>query len=309
MRSIWSDERPPPWHQLKQFLRDDDDVRSLLAERLLTVYAGQLSDLGPLSLRRRSDATWFTGTWEGNQVVLKLNVTERERFWMTAISQRAPDAVARVHASGDDLDGLGVRFLVLERLGPHAPEPPTPEWFSAALDASLAFQTAARTVDASLVDDEGLAFWERWVGAHADAAPGPVRALVAHLPEDLEWVDAHIERHVLFGDLHFGNMAATGESSLRVRLFDPIPRCQPWVFEPIYFEQSCAGDGLVAAMAARRRAAGMLTPDDSVVSRTETLLQAWIGVMWWGIVGSIREDAGACERLAGWVTNAVKLDR
>ena len=311
MESIWSDAKPPAWHQLARFLRDDDDVRALLAERLLAVNGEHLTNLERSALAAKSDSTWFEGAWDGDAVLVKVNITERERFWMSTVSERSPDAVARVLASGDDLDDIDVRWLVLERLPAHAPDPPTPAWFQAALDAALAFQAVARDIDTSLVFDEGLAFWERFVCVHAGAAPGPVPELVATMSDDLAWLDAHIERHTLFGDLHFGNMAAAADGApLQLRLFDPIPRRQPWVFEAVYFEQSHPdGRGLVAAMAKRRRAAGMPTPADDVVARAETILRAWIGVMWWGIIAPLRDDPVAGERLAGWVRDAVSLDR
>jgi hypothetical protein len=198
VESIWSDEVPPPWHQLTRFLRDDDDVRALLADRLLATGGGRLTDLARPAFIHRSDATWFTGVWDGSDVVVKVNVTERERWWMSTISEHAPDAVAHVHASGTDLDGLDVCWLVLERLGGHAPDPPTNEWCEATLDAAAAFQRAARGVDSVLVGDEGLEFWERFVGVHARSAPAPVARLVSTLAEDLGWIDVNIERHALW---------------------------------------------------------------------------------------------------------------
>ena len=58
-------------------------------------------------------------------------------------------------------------------------------------------------------------------------------------------------REVLFGDLHFGNAAfRSPPPDLAALLFDPIPRRQPWPFEPAYLEVLCNGSGLVREMAA-----------------------------------------------------------
>jgi hypothetical protein len=83
------------------------------------------------------------------------------------------------------------------------------------------------------------------------------------------------------------------------------------VFEPVYFEQSCHGvvRGAVMTMTGRRRAEGLPTPNDEIVGRAETLFQAWLGVMWWGIIDTIRVDPVASERLVDWVRPAVELDR
>ena len=248
---------------------------------------------------------WFACTWDGADALVKVNVTERERWWMATMSDGVPDAVAHVHASGTDLDGLDIRWLVLERLGVRPPDPPTQQWCGATLDAALVFQTAARTLDTSLVDDEGLSFWER-ISVLGETAPPPAPELMTNLADDLAWIDANIERHTMFGDLHFGNLAARRSDDSRhpqVRLFDPIPRRQPWVFEAVYFEQSCRGSvaGLVAEMAERRHAAGLPTPREDVVHRAETLMQAWIGVMWWRVIPTIQTDPAASARLLGWL--------
>ena len=60
-------------------------------------------------------------------MLVKINITLRERFWMAAASAAATGLVPRVLASDTGLGGLDVAWLVLERL----PRTYDPAWGTA----------------------------------------------------------------------------------------------------------------------------------------------------------------------------------
>jgi hypothetical protein len=111
---------------------------------------------------------------------------------------------------------------------------------------------------------------------------------------------------VMFGDLHFGNAVFRAPPpGLTALLFDPIPRRQPWPFEPAYFEVVGGGSGLVAEMAAIRAVQGRPTCGPGEVGRLGVLYCGWMALLSW----SVQPDEARRARLAGYVTAAARLDR
>ena len=119
---LWDETPPPSWSQLRRRLRDDPEVRAVLLAELgrHPATAGRLTGLRPYRTPtpQPSHSTWFAGTWapDGTDVLVKINITLRERFWMAAASAAATGLVPRVLASDTGLGGLDVAWLVLERL-------------------------------------------------------------------------------------------------------------------------------------------------------------------------------------------------
>ena len=119
---LWDETPLPSWSQLRRRLRDDPEVRAVLLAELgrHPATAGRLTGLRPYRTPtpQPSHSTWFAGTWapDGTDVLVKINITLRERFWMAAASAAATGLVPRVLASDTGLGGLDVAWLVLERL-------------------------------------------------------------------------------------------------------------------------------------------------------------------------------------------------
>jgi hypothetical protein len=110
--------------------------------------------------------------------------------------------------------------------------------------------------------------------------------VVSHLDRDWAWVEAMAPREVLFGDLHFGNAAfRSPPPDLAALLYDPVPRRQPWPFEPAYLEVLCNGSGLVREMAAIRRAQGRAVCERDEVDRLSVLF-----------AGGSHSRSGPCSR-------------
>ena len=313
MPVLWDDSPLPWWSQLRRRLRDDPEVWSVLlvALRDHPQTSGRLSGLRPHRPENPSDSTWFTGTWtpENTDVLVKINVTRYEQFWMTAASGSTSGIVPRVLASDTSLNGLDFAWLVLERL----PYGYDPAWgaaaFSALLQAAARFQVFAATVDTDLVRPEGIGVIRHWVLGGRELC-SEAAILARSLDRDWAWVTAAAEPEVMFGDLHFGNAAFRHPPPrLEALLFDPIPRRQPWPFEPAYLEFGCGGSGLVREMAAIRAAQGRPTcpPDD--VDRLTVLFRGWLALLSWGIQPHKRTDAAWRTRLITYVAAAARLDR
>ena len=303
----------PWWSQLRRRLRDDPGVWSLL-ERALGEHpatSGRLTGLRPLRPARPSFSTWFTGSWhpDGTDVLVKVNATRRERFWMSAASQGAPDSVPHVFASGDGLGPVDASWLVLERL----PYTYDPGWgaaaFSSLLAAAARFQVFAGAVDTDLVFDEDLKTIRRFALGGRDLCP-EAATVVSHLDRDWAWVEAMAPREVLFGDLHFGNAAfRSPPPGLTALLYDPIPRRQPWPFEPAYLEVLCNGSGLVREMAAIRRVQGRAVCEPDEVDRLSALFCGWLALAFWSMLPDWHADPAQRARLARYVSAAAHLDR
>jgi hypothetical protein len=172
---LWDESPPPPWSQLRRRLRDDPGVRSLLLAELgrHPATAGRLAGLQPYRTEPPSHSTWFAGTWmrDGIDVLVKINITGRERFWMAAASAATTGLVPRVLASDSGLGDLDVAWLVLERL----PYRFDPAWgapgFSALLAAAARFQAFAACVDTPLVYEEDIGTIRHWALGGRDLCP------------------------------------------------------------------------------------------------------------------------------------------
>jgi hypothetical protein len=311
--SLWDESPLPAWSQLRRRLRDDPDVWSLLRDAIYQhpATSGRLVGLRARRPERPSDSTWFTGTWvPGNTgVLVKVNITQREQFWMSAASQATTDIVPRVLASDSSLGELGVAWLVLEWL----PYGYDPEWrpaaFSSLLEAAARFQVFAASVDTRLIYEEGIGTIRNWALRGRDLCP-EAGVVVRNLERDWAWVTAVAGPEVMFGDLHFGNAAFRNPPPHpRALLFDPIPRRQPWPFEPAYFEVLCGGSGLVRQMAAIRAAQNRPTCGPGQIDRLAILYCGWMALLWWGILPQNRPDAAWRTRLTSYVTAAARLDR
>jgi hypothetical protein len=210
-----------------------------------------------------------------------------------------------VLASDGGLGDLDVGWLVLERL----PNAYDPAWgaagFSALLAAAARFQVFAAGVDTPLVYEEGAGTIGHWAAGGRELC-ADAGVLLRHLDADWVWVTGVAAPEVMFGDLHFGNAVFRAPPpGLTALLFDPIPRRQPWPFEPAYFEVVCGGSGLVAEMAAIRSQQGRPTGGPDEVGRLAALFCAWMALLTW----SIQPDEARRARLAEYVTAAARLDR
>jgi hypothetical protein len=117
-------------------------------------------------------------------------------------------------------------------------------------------------------------------------------------------------REVLFGDLHFGNAAFRSPPPGPVALlYDPVPRRQPWPFEPAYLEVLCNGSGLVREMAAIRRAQGRPVCEPDEVERLSTVFCGWLALAFWSMLLDWHADPAQRARLAQYVSAVAHLDR
>jgi hypothetical protein len=309
--SLWDETPMPSWSQLRRRLREDPEVRALLLAELgrHPATAGRLAGLRAYRTPtpQPSHSTWFAGTWapDGSNVLVKINVTPRERFWMAAASAATAGLVPRVLASDSGLGDLDVAWLVLEQL----PYLYDPAWgaagFSALLEAAARFQVFAAGVDTPLVYEEGAGTIRHWALGGREVCAG-AEVLLRHLGAGWAWVTSVAPPEVMFGDLHFGNAVFRAPPpGLTAVLFDPIPRRQPWPFEPAYCEVVCRGSGLVAEMAAIRARQGRPAGAPDEVGRLGILYCGWMALLSW----SIQPDEARRARLAGYVTAAASLDR
>jgi hypothetical protein len=113
----------------------------------------------------------------------------------------------------------------------------------------------------------------------------------------------------MFGDLHFGNAAFRRPPPGPALLYDPIPRRQPWPFEPAYLEVLCNGSGLVREMAAIRRAQGRAVCGPDEIDRLSTLFCGWLALAFWSMLLDWHADPAQRARMVQYVSAAAHLGR
>lgn len=220
-------------------------------------------------------------------VVIKMPVGPVEHRWTTMLSSDDPEAVTpRVLASGTELGGHDLAWLVLERL----PGVPVAASLSPAAcaevlksaaqwqrDAVAAAAAAGLALHAPPVQDFPHAVeHSREVCKRSDHIPDAHRwastlKLVAKaLPTLLTYWNARPINAWCHGDLHPGNALRRGEPPARCVLIDmALVHPGHWAEDALYFERVHWGrpavlEGLspVSALAAARRALGLPTDGD-----------------------------------------------
>jgi len=236
----------------------------------------------------------------GTPVDIKVGLSEGELFWTRAISQRAPDLVPALFASGQHLAGFELAWKAVEHcrggvLGP--------QWggyeFEMLLEAGVAFQAAA--ADIQLPDGpvrlqsrttEDVRGWLR--AALPDRPPGPVQALLEKVEDDFAWVAANCETVTSHGDLHMCNaVTRDGPPAGQVLLIDFAVCRQPWAFEAARLQVLNSLDpkrpgfrDLVARMGEIREGRGLSTCPD--LEQLSALTLAWYAAQMWHLIPARR---------------------
>ncbi len=225
-------------------------------------------------------ATWNDKNDESTEVVVKLPVIERELRW-TRCMQNADGVAPRLFASGKELNGYDLAWMVIERfpigpLGKH--------WEISNIDR-IANAAARFTNSASEfpIDQEGRR--EDW-DVLLKTAKMSVRE--NHIKDESKWKKAHsllskklkiiLERwrsrridQWLHGDLHFANaMCRSEKPDAKVSLIDLAEvHAGHWVEDAVYLERQLWGyksrlktTKPVHAMAVARKSLGMRVDDD-----------------------------------------------
>lgn len=312
---IWDASwRAEPWNQHSKRISRSLRALSAISASLVELTNGRLSNLE--AIPADSASLNLTGIWDASlDAFVKVHITETEFYWMKAIADRDSALVPLVYASGAELAGQDLRWLVLERI-PFALIPASNwqgnQWPMMA-EAAARFQKAARTIDSSMAFQEGVQTVRSWLNrAHAANCPADVEPLLTTLEEDWAFVTAVCPVEVCFGDLHPGNVlcrtAAPGPG--KGVLVDPIPRLQPWVFDAAYC-QAIASDHdvhLPELLAKARKSLDLPTADGNDFGRSRTLTLGWTAALWWAIAPWRREQEQWVNQTREYIANAVTRD-
>ncbi|MBI3972542.1 MAG: phosphotransferase [Chloroflexi bacterium] len=298
----------PGWSQLRRRLARTPEVRERLGRLLAAepALAGRLAELAPAPIES-AGSLFFSGRWRdtsgaggaaGTAVLVKLNCTARDLFWMRALSvpsvpaEEADSAavVPALFASGGSLSGEAVRWVVLERLPYRLNDFPDDVRWDMLAEAAARFQAAAARVPVPRADPPVLfrldaaailGFLNLGVGA---GAPDSARRLLDRLDADWAWLERACPTAVNLGDLHPGNVLCRTPPPApgRAVLIDPIVRVGPWAFDPAYCQANVGADAdLVARTARWRERLGLPVGAPEDLARIATLLLGWMSAMWW----------------------------
>lgn len=308
-------------------MRSDPETVAFIQDQVRAEPALQgLTDLAVFGAEWGTSGLHFAGKWTGSDadVVLKVGVSESQRWWIETIAKDEPSLAPMLFASGGRLSDTELGWILTERLpgGLH------PGWnglqFGMLMAAGARFQRFARKHPngphyATTADH--VASWIR--SAIARDAPGPAASLLEKLDQDWKFVCDACPPEICHGDLHMANvLSRTPAPQLSdALLIDFEPSLMPWAFEAAYCQvlnsdPALVGwQGLVPLIAERRDALGLPTiTSDAELKRVEAITLGWYALRMWSLLGpdtdpSWRRPEVWRAATAGYVTQAVVTQR
>ncbi|WP_405063447.1 aminoglycoside phosphotransferase family protein [Kribbella sp. NBC_01505] len=267
-----------------------------------------LAGLKPEAIPWGMSGMYFTGRWPEGEVLLKVGVSETQRFWSSVVAERDPGLAPRVLAAGDRLGGVELGWVVMERLPGGLHDGWGGAEFGLLMDAGVRFQALARTIASPPCAELTADAVHGWLVAGKERdAPGPVDAVLERFTDDWRFVNEVCEPEICHGDLHMGNvlMRTPAPEISPALLIDFEPCRMPWVFDAAYAQvlnsdPARAGwQGLVGQMADHRRTRGL--PVCADLTRVTTIALAWYALRMWGMLGPTPDPA--------WRETAVWLEQ
>lgn len=228
-------------------------------------------------------------------VLVKLNCTPFERFWLEALSDPNDPAavVPRLFASGERLGGEEVPWLVIERLPYKLNDFPHAVKWDMAAEAIARFHAAAARVrlpdpapEPPVVARMGVAGMRNLVesGLRVGAPPAAQR-LLERLDADWEWLERTCPEAINSSDPHPGNLVCRTPPPARAQtcVIDPLVRIAPWPYDAAYL-QANVGDPdarMVERTMLWRERLGLPAGAPADVDRAATLLRGWLSASMW----------------------------
>jgi hypothetical protein len=234
----------------------------------------------------------------GEPALLKLNVGRDQLWWTRSLAQAYPELLPRVFATGEDVGGASLGWVLWERVRGGL----YPGWegreFTMLLEAGVKFQVASHTLASSAQAAGVLAelrvedLAERLEQGVRREAPGPADRVLRRVFEDWAWVNDICEIEVCHGDLHMANALCRDEPpGGAALLIDHHPTRMPWACEPAKPEilnaeptrKGCRG--LVAKQATIRARLGLSVPTSAELERLQAIVLGWWAIQMWAYIG------------------------
>ena len=262
--------------------------------------AAAATDVALDSQRWGSSALHFSARARdsGAAALLKVNVAAGQLWWTRALAQERPELLPEVYASGEDLGGEALGWVLWERVAGGLHSGWRGREFDILLDAGVQFQRASRTLASRALAAGAIAELrladlavpiERGVSR---AAPGPAEHVLARLAADWTWVNDVCEREVCHGDLHMANaLCRDGPPDGVALLIDHHPTRMPWAWEPAKPEILNADSArlgcrnLIARQAEVRARLGLSAPAGPDLARLQAIVLGWWAIQLWGSIG------------------------
>jgi hypothetical protein len=239
---------------------------------------------------------YFPGRWATSDVdvLLKVGVSQTQRFWSKVVPERAPGLAPQVFAVGDRLGGVELGWVVMERLPVGLHDGWGGKEFGLLMDAGVRFQSLARTIADAPCSELTADVVHSWVVLGRERnAPGPVDVVLERFVDDWRFVNQVCEPEICHGDLHMGNvlMRTLAPEVSPALLIDFEPCRMPWVFDAAYAQvlnsdpARVGWQDLAGQMAERRRTHGLRVCADEDLRRLSTIALAWYALRMWGMLG------------------------
>ncbi len=279
--------------------KTDEVIQEVLGELRQHPALSSLTDIAPAigELSHQWNATGHFAAREassGRQVVIKVGVTEAERYWTAHLSQTATYLFPQVFAV-DHIPTRGdrdrINFIVLERV-PYTLIGPAWEGRQTdmLLDAGARFYQAAGSIVPRHLSRLSADEIHRWLAeGRSKNPPGDWGSVLAHADEDYVWLSQACPFEVCHGDLHVGNaLSRTPPPDGAALLIDLNPVLQPWVFDAAWVEvcawedQPQRGAGYATRQLADcRRVLGLDVASADVREKAGRVALAWLAIRIW----------------------------
>lgn len=240
----------------------------------------------------------------GEPLIVKINVPEDQLWWTHEFTRICPELLPRVYATGTQLSGVPLGWIVWERISGGL----NPSWqgreFDMLLEADVKLQRAARSLEQTarkagvlreLSVEEVTRDLERGMSRRP---PGPAARVLERLPQDWHWVTSVSEFEICHGDLHLANaLCRATPPNGEALLIDYHPMRMPWAMEPAKPEILNADPtrvgcrDLIIKQGQIRIKHGMSTPKASDLIRLQSIVLGWLAIHMWGYIGSNPDPA------------------
>jgi pyruvate-formate lyase-activating enzyme len=249
------------------------------------------------------------------KLVLKIGISEGQRYWMGEISAICSHVVPQVLGSGATLLDQRLNWLLMEEVETDliSLAPAVQGQLEMILAAAVEFHRAAQFVPPKFIATISTSDIARWLvqAKHLGAPPNDVDRLLDTLEADFSFISETCDFEVCHGDLQPANTGwKEGTVDIDSILFDCEPIVQPWPLEAVALGVKSGKMGAVQAtdvMNRFRRAKGYSSCPEEAINDVEAIALGWSAARLWRVIlYEIQRDPDTRNYIEGKLTHCIR---